>query len=530
MNKYLLLLITLAVTLAGIFSTMIIQDKMNDTIVENNLQVKDFIEDGGAPPEIAISTIFLGGFRNIVINFLWLRMTDLQSNGKYYEMVQLADWILSVQPDNAQVAQFLGWNMAYNISVVHPDRDVRWRWIRHGTQTMSRAIALNPDELDLYRELGWIYLHKIGDELDDHHLYFKYLLAKELYTIYGNELAPDWEALAKAPATRREFLKKFPEEAAVWRYADGEYDDVLKNYIASGTLPEGVTKNLSEEDLAIFRNGMARIALKQQFNLDPEIIMEVNRTYGELCWLLPESIAIYWGHQGVKAARGEDELVCRRIIAQGLKVTFSMGNIFFISGEPEPEYIRLPNTKVFDAATANYMDIYAELHGDEAGDPNVPYSIFLQECLITYFLYNDKEGEDKCFALLQKEEFDNAQYMTKEQFLNKRIQDLIKKGSYNQIQSMLVTLVLRSLYAYANGDRETAEYQLNLAKRIDKVYAHRNKDIAYKDRLKQVSLEQIKNNLVAYIRERRPELAMWLEAEFRVQDTDREKSGNELEN
>lgn len=512
MRKYTLILLTIAVTLAGIPALIFFQNRLADTVVENKLQTADFAEDGGAPPEVAISTIFLGGFRNILINFLWLRMTNLQTQGKYYEMVQLANWILSVQPDNSQVAQFLGWNMAYNISVVHPERDTRWRWIRSGIRTLQKAITLNPNEIMLYRELGWIFQHKVGDELDDHHLYYKYLLAKELYTLYGNRLEPDWDALAKAPADKDAFLKRFPENAPVWRIAGKTFDDMLKSYIETGTLPEQAMGSLKGEDPAVFRAGMARLALKKQFDIDPEIVQEVDATYGKLCWLLPESFAIYWGHQGIKASRGEDEIECRRIVAQSLKISFSMGNILFLNGEPEEYYLRTPNMNVFDSATKTFTDMYEELQAEGAVQQNIAYGVFLQECLITYYLHGDYAGAQKCYKLLQELEFENAQHMSLQRFLDQRMRFLIDHGSYNQIHSILVTLVLRAVYAYANGDRETAAYQLELAAHIHKVYARRNKDIAFKDRLKQVSLRQIKETIVAHLRQKKPELASWLES------------------
>lgn len=516
MRKYTLLFLALILTAGGIFATVLIQDTLDDTILENDLQIKDFAKEGGAPPEVAISTIFLGGFRNIVINFLWLRMTNLQSQGKYYEMVQLANWILSVQPDNAQVAQFLGWNMAYNISVVHPDKDVRWRWIRHGIQTMQRAIELNPHEIALYREIGWIYLHKLGDELDDHHIYYKYLLAKELYTLYGNRLEPDWDALAAAPADKKEFLKKFPENLPLWRISGMTFDDVLKEYTQTGSLPEKITAVLKEDHLATFRDGIARIALKEQFNLDPETVLEVNREYGKLCWLLPESLAIYWGHRGIKAVKEEDEIDCRRIVAQALKISFSMGNILFLSGKPELDFLRSPNFNVFDSATKNYDNMFEKLSEGNDSMFNTAYGVFLQESLLTYYLHGDYAGATKCYKLMQELQYENAQHMSMQRFLNQRMQTLIKVGNYNQIHSILVTLVLRGVYAYANGERGTAEYQLKLAEHIHSVYTKRNKDIAYKDRLKQVSLKQIKEMIIAHIRQKKPELADWLDASLKT--------------
>src|ERR1700734_637208 len=51
-----------------------------------------------APPVLAFTTVALGGFRGLIANALWLRLNDLQLEDKYFEMVQLTDWIAKLQP------------------------------------------------------------------------------------------------------------------------------------------------------------------------------------------------------------------------------------------------------------------------------------------------------------------------------------------------------------------------------------------------------------------------------------------------
>src|SRR5690606_13788077 len=52
-----------------------------------------------APPVLAFTTKALGGFRGLIANALWIRASELQEEGKYFEMVQLADWITKLQPN-----------------------------------------------------------------------------------------------------------------------------------------------------------------------------------------------------------------------------------------------------------------------------------------------------------------------------------------------------------------------------------------------------------------------------------------------
>src|SRR5262245_64587108 len=51
-----------------------------------------------APPVLVFTTVALGGFRGLIANALWVRAMDLQDEGKFFEKVQLADWITKLQP------------------------------------------------------------------------------------------------------------------------------------------------------------------------------------------------------------------------------------------------------------------------------------------------------------------------------------------------------------------------------------------------------------------------------------------------
>src|SRR5687767_3658450 len=63
-----------------------------------------------APPILAFTTVALGGFRGLIANVLWIRTNDLQNDGKYFEMVQLADWITKLEPTFVQVWTVQAWN------------------------------------------------------------------------------------------------------------------------------------------------------------------------------------------------------------------------------------------------------------------------------------------------------------------------------------------------------------------------------------------------------------------------------------
>src|SRR4051812_47399843 len=127
-----------------------------------------------APPVLAFTTVALGGFRGLIANALWIRASELQDDEKFFEMVQLSDWITKLEPHFTQVWTHQAWNMAYNISVKFQDPADRWRWLQRGIQLLrDEGIRLNPDEAMMYQQLSWMFQQKLGQSLDDAHVFYK---------------------------------------------------------------------------------------------------------------------------------------------------------------------------------------------------------------------------------------------------------------------------------------------------------------------------------------------------------------------
>src|SRR5690349_21181378 len=141
-----------------------------------------------APPVLAFTTVALGGFRGLISNALWIRATELQDDDKFFEMAQLADWITKLEPHFVQVWLMQSWNMAYNISVKFKDYPDRWRWVKRGIELLrDDGLRYNPNEILIYRELGWFFQHKMGANLDDAHLYYKQQWLNEMSEVFDKK-------------------------------------------------------------------------------------------------------------------------------------------------------------------------------------------------------------------------------------------------------------------------------------------------------------------------------------------------------
>lgn len=109
----------------------------------------------------------LGGFRSIAAEVLWFRADRLQEEGRYVELAQLASALTFMEPHTPEVWGYAAWNLAYNVSVMMPTPEDRWRWVQAGLCLLrDKGLVLNPRESELYRELAWMFELKIGADLD----------------------------------------------------------------------------------------------------------------------------------------------------------------------------------------------------------------------------------------------------------------------------------------------------------------------------------------------------------------------------
>lgn len=139
----------------------------------------------GDPPEVAAG-IAMGAFRGLFVNYLWMRTERLKQEGKFHEAIELSSAITRLQPRFPRVWSFHAWNMAYNISVATPTAEERWQWVKAGIELLRQeGIPRNPNDVQLHRELAWIFNHKVQGFMDNANRYYKKELAKEWHMLLG---------------------------------------------------------------------------------------------------------------------------------------------------------------------------------------------------------------------------------------------------------------------------------------------------------------------------------------------------------
>lgn len=410
-----------ALILLLLFVVSLFQGSMNKDRASLGLTRLTPLEN--APPVLAFTTVALGGFRGLIANALWMRASDLQEEGKYFEMVQLSDWITKLQPKITTVWYHLAWNMAYNISVKFQDHKDRWQWVQKGIELLrDEGLVYNPKETLLYRELSWFFQHKMGQDLDDAHLYYK-----------GAWIQLMEDAVGKGPQVYQTLMNS----------EDPEDIDRLRK-------------------------------LRENFRLDPEIMVEVDEQFGPLDWRLPETHAIYWAYLGLEVAKEDQKMTLRRSIYQSMQLAFQRGRL--IENEFTGTYEFGPNLNLIDKVNSAY-ELMKEEQPDMADHIGTGHRNFLREAV--YFLYTHSRMTEaqEWFSYL-KELYPEGvpQGMTLDEYAVSRVTEVAGDTSSPRTISVLQGLVSRSYYLLAIGEDDQATGHMDLARTIHTTYNRKVKD------------------------------------------------------
>lgn len=379
-----------------------------------------------APPMLVFTTVALGGFRGLIANALWVRAMELQDEDKYFEKVQLADWITKLQPHFTTVWVVQAWDMAYNISIKFNDPRDRWQWVQRGIELLrDEALKYNPDEPMLYRELAWLFHHKMGQDLDDAHLYFKTQWAREMEQVLGGT-----------------------------------------NYAA--------LINPQTED----EKQRARF-LHEKYKLDPAHMKAVDDEFGPLEWRLPESHAIYWATLGLKRAKNQDQITLRREIYQPLLLAFQRGRLIQFNVGTNKSYQVGPNLAMIPNANKAYekaMNEDAEFHDHIA----VAHRNFLKDAVYFLYTHNRRADAERWRNYLITKYPDAVAYdarnpskpaqriadMTLDDYCVAKVTEDVGETSSTRVSQAIEGFLLNSFYSSAIGQDDEATGYALMAEKI----------------------------------------------------------------
>lgn len=438
-----------------------LQNRMNGLRTTYHLTDNTPLEN--APPVVAFTSVALGGFRGILADYLWLRSGRMQEEGKYYEMVQLADWIVKLQPRFTGAHAFLGWNMSYNVSVTFTSFEDRWRWVKRGLELIrDEALEYNPSDPDLFRQLGWIFQHKMGQDMDDANRYYKVEWAKEMIRLFG-DYYNQWEVLDKAPLNETKLMAVLNDKAADFRRIlaekNADFARLEQEFRDVAVIPERFKADfdaigISEDvELCLRHRWMVN-----KYRLDPKYMMKLNDMFGELDWRLPEAHAIYWAQKGMEqwfdASAAFKRLSCDRMIFQALNAACTTGKLLYLKGDLRTLQMQ-PNFNTMDAAKEAYERTIKEFPNNNIQGA---FSNFLVDSVVRLYTFGYKKKAANYFAYAKK--FNPGRFPGElEPFVVKELAEDLVDASHRVAENVITSYLFQAytILAYA-ANEESDEF------------------------------------------------------------------------
>jgi hypothetical protein len=492
-------------------------DYINSQRQEMKLITNEPLEN--APPTLAFATVAMGAFRGLVVDILWMRADKLKDQGQFFDARQLAEWITTLQPRFAAVWDFHSWNMAYNISVAIPatQPQERWRWVKNGYELLrDKGIPLNPKSIVLYRQLSFIFQHKIGGVSDEANRYYKLQLAEAMQPLLGPADNPYFKALAEAPTDLQQITKdanvaEFREALKAADKAFANDNKLVSNYLALRQNPNRF-KPAAFKTIDNFRGTTAlkkfdifakAHQLRNVWKLNPVLMQKLNKLYGPidwddpntplpLDWRHPDSHAIYWAVKGLTTAAKEEFSIEQtntdRMVVHGLQNLFRYGKIFVYrptaptqtspdSSQPPqrqmPEVFLRPDLRMFEPynqAILKVIEKYEDPNQDEYSTHQTGHRNMLESAVLSFYQSGHRPQAQKIYSQLRQLYPEDKYRVPLAVFARNRL--LEELGSLHVISAkQIIQLLLRqSYFLYAIRDDGAAAGTEILAKEVYRHY------------------------------------------------------------
>jgi hypothetical protein len=489
----------------------------------------------GVSPQLALATQVLGWGRGLIIDVLWIRMEMLKEEGKFFELVQLADWACKLAPRFPQVWDIQSWNLAFNVPTKIDELPDRWPWVRAGIELLrDEGIPNNRNAPMLYDRLAWFYSYKIGEQDDNAHFFYKQHFGLLMHEVLGGEGAKDaLEAFIRAPRTREGLLKDEEVKRFVDLCAARGFDIVdgfFELYTGAKSVPEGVKEVARRPDCFDALRKVAAFAraakLRTEYKLDPERMLALREQYGPFDWRSPYPHCIYWATLGLEKL---DE-VERKTVGAYKDVGKDMPSKFDLTKEPWREgegffdfervnlqrriygamqSLCMHGRLLFDTrgrlmlevgpdyrfaeATLPIFDMVLQAHGQrfklgtEEGLKN-----FLRRGILEFYFMGDVKRARDYFDRLGKRFPEDIGGLTLEQYIHDRFLYYTREVNASEARTLIRNYLIQAFFALGcNADEKAAIYEMQA-----KLFAETYNADAIKTLRNMVRLDSVKEGVV----------------------------------
>lgn len=359
-------------------------------------------------------------------------------------------------------------------------------YVQEGIRLLrDEGIRYCPQEPIIYHELSWIFQHKVGHNMDDHHRFYK-------RQWMNNMTAVLWAT---------------PEDARTSKGVPN-FDELI---------------NPPNEEVA------ARVReLRKKYRLDPREIKAVAIKYGRstlpngktvdaLDWRIPETHSIYWAHLGLKRcshnpSREKALRKLERIIYQSMMYAFERGKLNWNPSSKSYGYndvtgggatrenpnissseiisqsvgggvminLVTPNLDIAEKTHEAYQEMIKSAQENRSEDVYSTFGMahfnFLRRAANWFYYYNREEEARQWLMLCAKlypdkvriypgYDFENDT-IDLDRFVRYKLDEDIKRGNQEKTIALFLGLFVRHFNLLGEGDMEKADDALGMAKEV----------------------------------------------------------------
>jgi len=513
--------------------------------------------------DIQFASSLLGPLKGFMVNALWYQVEQLKQQGKFAEINELSRTITMLQPRFPEVWRFHGWNLAYNVSVQTYTKEERWDWVNKGVRLLrEEGIRYNPRAVRLYRELSWIFFHKIGQYSDDAHWYYKAELCREWQEILGiqgegrdtEETKAEFKKIVDAPDTLdaviaahpvlREVIDQHIKPAGI-ELESGfnearrkERERLLRsigkvmmyNYVARieelpfelRPLPyydESLLPMLREpkyrEAIAALLGYLRKSVLTENYRMNPAMMLAIMDRYGPVDYRAASSHSLYWAHVGIEMMVDRlnkdkvDRINTLRHRIHAIQDLTDSGKLMFV---PESGALDvLPDIRFAEPYLRAVEDAEVELAAVEQGNDK-PYEAGAENFMLKVFVLSYQEGNkevaqkyrDKAAARFGKLEHNvrtKRYLLPMEDLFRIELASLIP--NLESTRAFLLAMTQQALVALITNDKKAYTRAMKAA---DEAYVSYMKStdattLTEQDRMGLAPGAMVKNNFIAMMKQ-----------------------------
>lgn len=471
MKKLLILILTLCFLTSTFFCGHALDKKYQkqDDVSISSLQ--------NMPPWIAFTSVALGGFKSLFVNVLWVRIFDLQEKDRYFELLQMANWLTDLQPNMTNTWKFQAWNISYNILARFTDPDDRFRWLKQGISILrDKAIVYNPKNVELYTELASLFELKMTLDHDVYHLSYKKLWALDMTKLIGDTVL-DYKKYLSLPKTVEELASRPKNLKLIAQLKD---TDFIFPYDYQALL--FANKPLSQKQVSIIRNYydafieislfLRREKMEKEYKMDVSYMNDLEIKFGTLDWRLPYAHAVYWGQKAVDAAGAKINFQAERVLYQSLSLGVLNGEFVMW---PDGSVFIVPNFKLIKPLREHFIAVSEKCGFDFI---KAPFKFFLEDAVLLFYLKGDDVNASMFYQDLSTRFEGYSQTM--EQFI---VAKIMHEENLNNDKDQLLVYLMRkyiwwSVISSSNtNNADITGYALGFGKLAKTLANALNKDI-----------------------------------------------------